>query len=105
MDIANFVLDRILADKNLQFRDTSNPNHIREGICPECQKRSLWLYSDNPWVMFCERMNNCGVVINTREYYKDICADFAKKFPSTIDDPKASARAFLQYRGFDTEKM
>lgn len=43
-----------------QFKPTQDGKHLRKGTCPGCGKRSLCTYAASPWVVRCERLNNCG---------------------------------------------
>lgn len=105
MNLVNEILDRLLNDKTLNFKDTKNPKYPRDGICPNCGGDGLWVYRQSPWVLLCTKMNNCGELIDVRNFYKDIFEDFTERYPATENDPNASARAFLECRGLNTGAM
>lgn len=105
MNLVNEILDRLLNDKTLKFKDTKSAEFLRNGICPQCGSDGLWVYRESPWALICAKMNNCGVITDIRNFYKDLFENFTERYPATTTDPNASARAFLEYRGLNTGAM
>lgn len=102
MSLITLIIDRLLNDKSLNFKDTKSAKYLRDGLCPECGEGGLWVYRESPWSLICGRMNNCGVITDVRDFYKDLFENFTERHPATSNDPNASARAFLEYRGLNT---
>ena len=107
MNLEKDILDCLLKDTQLDFKGLKNPKYLQDGICPECnhKSRSLWTYRESPWTLICSRMKNCGTTISVRDRYEELFENFSERYPATTEDPNASARAFLQYRGLNTEEM
>ena len=57
-DLLPQIRDRLIHD--FHFVDKPGHKHLRKGVCPSCSHKSLWTFSDTPWVVRCERLNNCG---------------------------------------------
>lgn len=105
MSLVSEILDRLLNDRTLKFKDTKSAEYLRDGICPQCGGDGLWVYRESPWSLICAKMNNCGVITDIRNFYKDLFENFTERYPATTTDPNASARAFLEYRGLNTGAM
>lgn len=107
MSLEKDVLDCLLKDTQLDFKGLKNPKYLQDGICPEChhKDRSLWAYRESPWSLICSRMKHCGATISVRDRYQDLFESFSDRYPATTEDPNASARAFLEYRGLNTGAM
>ncbi|MEH6564594.1 MAG: toprim domain-containing protein [Halopseudomonas sp.] len=100
-DIFKEVRQRIAADYGLQ---NVKGKWLRGGECPKCHKKELYTHADEPWVLRCGRLNNCGEELHVKEIYDDIFNDWSKRYERTEQDPIAAARAYLMYaRGFDPE--
>ena len=100
----NTVVDALLGDTQLDFQ-TNTGKTLRKGICPECNKRELYISTLNPWQLNCPRDNKCGYTESTRSRYPDLWEDLSKRVPATETDPNATARAFLSNRGFNISKL
>ncbi|KHL68899.1 hypothetical protein SF06_22350 [Pseudomonas flexibilis] len=94
------VLRRLESDYGL--RPVTGTHYLRKGECPACGKRELYSRQDEPWFIKCGREKNCGQQWHVKEIYEDLFDDWSKRAPSTEQDPKATAMAYLQFaRGFD----
>ncbi|MEW5250716.1 hypothetical protein [Microbulbifer discodermiae] len=86
---------------NLVLKETSNT--YRQGICPDCERKTVWISADKPITLRCDREDKCGYRERVRDRYPDLFENFSKRFPSSDEDPKATARAYLSHnRGFPT---
>ncbi|WP_299947176.1 hypothetical protein [uncultured Microbulbifer sp.] len=78
-------------------------NTYREGTCPKCERKTVWINAEKPIVLRCDREDKCGYQERVRDRYPDLFENFSKRFPSSDEDPKATARAYLSIkRGFPT---
>lgn len=76
--------------------------HLRKGQCPACQKKSLFSWYEKPWVLVCQRSNNCGAEFHIKDLFPALFDDWGKRFPKTPENPNASADAYLRDgRGFN----
>ena len=74
----------------------------REGKCPNCNERTLYTALENPKVVKCGRLNNCGFDISVRDALPDLFENWSNRFKKTEQDPDAAADAYLRYeRGLD----
>ena len=96
-----------------QFKPTQDGKHLRKGMCPGCGKRSLWTYAASPWVVRCERLNNCGYEAHAKELYADLFESWSERTrvieeakPPELRNPNAAADAYLTHsRGFELEPI
>ena len=85
--------------------------HLRKGVCPSCQDKTLWTWAESPWVVKCERLNNCGFSAHAKELYPDLFESWTERFqtpeaakPEAQRNPNAAADAYLAIaRGFKPE--
>ncbi|MCL1962231.1 MAG: toprim domain-containing protein [Desulfovibrionaceae bacterium] len=106
-DLLADIRERMVADYALTA--TRGGKHLRQGLCPSCANKSLWTYADSPWVLRCERLNNCGWEAHAKELYADFFESWTDRFqkpeeakPEAQRNPTAAADAYLQHgRGFD----
>ena len=100
----DMVVQALLRDGVLGFRDKGA--FLREGVCPNCQKKSLFVRKAEPWQVMCSREVNCGYTESTRNLLPDLFSEFAKKYPPTEENPRATADAYLGLdRGFDLGRI
>ncbi|MCF7970825.1 MAG: toprim domain-containing protein [Methylococcaceae bacterium] len=74
-------------------------------ICPDCGKPEAYAHANEPNVIICHRMSQCGAKTLTRELYPDLFNTFEERFKPTPTNPRATAEAFLQARGLDTASL
>ena len=100
----DMVVQALLRDGVLGFRDKGA--FLREGVCPNCQKKSLFVRKAEPWQVMCSREVNCGYTESVRNLLPDLFSEFAKKYPPTEENPRATADAYLGLdRGFDLGRI
>lgn len=92
-------------DLSFQTKDESK-DYYNKGICPGCGKRSLYISKEKPFQLKCNRLNNCGYEEKTRNRYRHLFENLSERFPSTPENPNATADAYLQRsRGFDIARL
>lgn len=93
------ILERL--DRDYRFKPEKN-GWLRQGECPSCKKKELFIHADHPWVVRCGRMNKCGFEGHVRDLYSDLFESWSDRFPQAPETPNAAADAYLQHdRGFD----
>jgi len=91
------ILDRLKSDYGFKHKAGK---YMREGKCPACNKKELFAFHDDPWVICCGR-GKCGQTWHVKELYEDLFNDWSTRAPSTEQHPNATARAYLEFaRGF-----
>lgn len=45
--------------RDFSFKTDSPGKTLRGGICPQCGHKSLWVNSEQPWLIHCGRLNGC----------------------------------------------
>lgn len=99
------VIEALENDRELDFQSISE-KYLQKGECPGCGKRELFISRAKPFVLKCNRENNCHFEEKTRERYSYLFENLSERFPKTEDNPNATADAYLQRnRGFDISKM
>ena len=78
-------------------------DYLRQGECPECKKRELFISATEPHHLKCGRESKCGWGMNTRELYPDLFKALHEQHPPTAANPNATARAYLRLRGIDPD--
>ncbi|QSB02001.1 toprim domain-containing protein [Methylomonas sp. EFPC1] len=86
--------------------------HLREGVCPSCGKKTLWTWVASPGVIQCNRTTNClgpnlgGYTATSKDLFPDLFENLNKKYPATPENPNQTADAYLaMIRGFDLDKI
>jgi hypothetical protein len=80
--------------------------HLREGVCPSCGKKTLWTWTATPGVIQCNRTNNCNFAATSKDLFPDLFENLNKKYQATPENPNATADAYLHLiRGFDLAKI
>lgn len=94
------VTRRLLIDFDFKPKD----NWLRQGTCPNCQKKELYTNADEPWVLHCGRLNKCAAEFHIKEIYPDLFESWSDRYPITKESPTASADAYLrEMRGFNLQ--
>lgn len=79
---------------------------LRQGVCPSCNKKSVWTHAASPWLLRCERTNKCGAEFHVKELYPDLFEKWSERHPVTEANPHAAAEAYLRDgRGFELERI
>ena len=88
-----------------EFRMTEQGDYLR-GYCPDCGKKSLWTWLNNPGNVQCDRINKCAYSEPTFELFPDLFEKLNEKHPPTEQDPSATAKAYLSLiRGFELSQL
>jgi hypothetical protein len=97
---ANEIVRALLQDSRFNFTDKSG--YLRQGVCPDCGKKELYVRKSEPWRIACGRENKCGSSWTTKELLPQLFENYVKRFPPTPKNPKATADAYLtEDRGFN----
>lgn len=100
------ILNALEADQVLGLRFKSTSDTYRDGVCPDCGRKSVWISAKKPWMLRCDHEGSCGYQETIKQRYPELFENFAQRFPSTDKDPKATARGYLsEQRGFPVEKI
>lgn len=97
------VIERLKRDYS--FRRTGD-DYLREGKCPSCKGKELWINAQHPWVLRCGRLNKCGQEWSIKDLYEDFFNNWSQEHPATEQNPNAAAKAYLaDGRGLNTVKL
>ncbi|AXE32260.1 bifunctional DNA primase/helicase [Chromobacterium phragmitis] len=92
-------------DREFRFKKEQS-GWLRQGVCPGCGKKELYVNAEHPWVVRCGRLNHCGYETHVRDLYSDLFEEWSERFPKQPDNPNATADAYLQHdRGFSLDKI
>jgi hypothetical protein len=73
-------------------------------VCIHCDQPEAWTHVADPFTVHCNRKNKCQHgSTHVKAYAPALFEDFAKKSPPTKKDPTATATAYLQSRGLNTD--
>lgn len=98
------IRSALLNDRELDFRREGSM--LRQGKCPQCGQRELYISLERPFRLQCGRENKCRFSQTTRERYPEVFSSFARRYPATDESPNAPADAYLrENRGFDLKKI
>ncbi len=85
-----------------EFQMVEQGKYLR-GRCPECEKKSLWTWLDNPGHVQCDRKSKCNYEETTKDLFPELFEKLNEKYQPTETNPHATADAYLSLiRGFDT---
>lgn len=99
-DLRDRILSRLQTDYGLKHKGS----FLREGTCPSCSKRELYISVEKPWILRCGRLTKCGAEYAVQEVYSDLFNDWSENYKSSEKDPVATAAAYLQFcRVFDPQ--
>ena len=95
------IVETLLNDDTFKFVDKGK--FAQGGICPNCNRKSLWFSKDKPGRIQCNHESTCKPWYNKtpREIYPELFENYAERHPATEEDPKATARAYLEDRHFN----
>jgi len=91
------ILERLQRDYGLKHRG----DYLREGKCPDCGKRELFISAIEPHNLKCGRESKCSWSAKTRDLYPDLWKPLHELYPATREDPNATAKAYLKTRGLN----
>ena len=96
--------DALTNDSRLAFKRVGKD--LRDGVCPQCGERELFVSFEKPFRVQCRRANNCGYSESTRALYPELFEALSKRFAASPAEPNAAADAYLKLnRGFDLVKV
>ncbi|MET4706700.1 toprim domain-containing protein [Endozoicomonas lisbonensis] len=95
------ILDALINDQSFKFNQ-KNKKVLNQGICPDCNRNSVWVKRDKPGRVYCDHQTSCGYTETTKELYPDLFENYSDRCPATPEDPRATARAYLEDRGFNS---
>jgi len=102
-DLVRDLIDQLARD--FDFRKAQK-GYMREGKCPSCGKRELYVNADAPWMVRCGRLKNCGYESSVKELFPDLFDDWSNRYKKTDDHPNAAADAYLySSRGFNLARV
>lgn len=87
--------DVLKALEGFAFKDERD--YLREGRCPKCSKKSLWVRKDKPWVVRCNRTDKCGYEEHVKALFPELFENWSERYKPTQEAPNASADAFLYH--------
>ncbi len=97
---------RIVDYLNKSFKFKQRGTWLREGVCPKCSEKELYVHAENPRVVKCGRINKCGYEEHVKEICEELFKDWSKDYPKSSENPHAAADAYLrEARGFDVSKL
>ena len=103
------LLSEISQRLQSEFEFKTHGKYLQQGRCPTCKQKSLWTYAETPWVIHCERLNNCGYEAHAKDLYSDLFNSWTDRYqvpeqskPAAEQNPLAAVQAYLSIaRGFD----
>lgn len=96
------INDQVITRLNRDYHFKQVGEWLREGICPQCNKKELYTHAHTPKVVKCGRLNKCGYEAHVKELYDDLYKDWSKSYQRTPQNPNATADAYLKEgRGLD----
>lgn len=105
MNLEQQIVEALLADTQLAFKNKKGGNSLTGGTCPKCNKSEVFISLEKPYQLKCNRANNCGYEESTKARYSHLFENLSKKYPSTESDPNATAKAYMSMvRGFPLMK-
>jgi hypothetical protein len=92
------IVDRLVGE----FKFKQHGEHLREGLCPSCSKKTLWTWLAKPGMVQCNRTNNCGWTATSKDLFPDLFENLNQKYPATEESPTQTADVYLSMiRGFN----
>lgn len=87
------IINRLKSDYRMK---EASGDWLRQGKCPNCSGKELYIKSDHPYMLRCGRLNKCGMEWSTKELYSDLFDNWSNRFKQTAQDPHAAAKAYLR---------
>ena len=78
-----------------EFKFKQSKKHLISGICPDCNKDSLWTHADSPWLLKCNHINNCGYSGLVKDIFPEVFCCLSDTVVTTDVHPNAVADAYL----------
>ena len=97
-DLTPQIVDNLIRE----FKFKAIGEHLREGVCPACGKKTLWTWAAKPGMVQCNRTNNCTWQATSKDLFPELFENLNKKYPATPESPNQTADAYLSLiRGFN----
>lgn len=93
--------DRIKRSEYWSEKSRENGNYLQNIKCPECGCNEGWTYRESPWVIICNRANECGARTKTLNLFPEFIQRVEKEYPPLKKDPYRPARIYLQSRSLN----
>ena len=94
----------LIADNRFEFRREGD--FLRQGICPNCGKKTCYIKLTEPYRVSCDRLNKCGWSASTWDLYRDLFESLSRRIRPTQENPDATADAYMRdIRGFNLDKI
>ena len=101
-NIKDEIVKALRNDSKIRFREVKN--ELRDGRCPSCGHKELFVSLEEPWRVQCRRHNRCNYSESTRSLYPEIFENLSEKFPPSEQNPNVTADAYMQInRSFSPE--
>lgn len=91
------LLDEIAPRLTAEYGLRDRGGWLREGRCPQCNRKELFTKADAPWVLRCGRANKCGWEAHAKDLYPELFDTWSNRFKVTEESPHAAADAYLMY--------
>lgn len=106
MNFDDQIIEAIRSDFELDYKTgKESKRHISGLKCPGCKRNTLFIGLDKPHRLACSHIgSSCGYTEATMKRYKHLWENLEDKFPTTHEDPNATAKAYMSMRGFDLIK-
>lgn len=105
MNLEQQIVEALLNDAQLDFKNKNGAKALYGGRCPECKEKEVFISLERPYQLKCNRTNKCGYTESTRSRYNHLWSNLADKFPASHEDPNATAKAYMSMvRGFPLMK-
>ena len=102
MSLQTRIVDHLI--NSMKFKQKGD--WLRDGVCPLCSHKELYVHAENPRVVKCGRINKCGYEEHVKEICEHLFKDWSKEYPKTAANPHAAADAYMRdSRGFDLTKL
>ena len=80
--------------------------YLQQGRCPECNKKSLWTWANDPGNVQCNRKSKCAYSETTKSLFPELFENLSKNYAPTRENPNATADAYISlFRGFDPDSL
>ena len=69
------INDQVISRLKSEYGFKQVGDWLREGVCPDCSKKSLFTHAHTPRVVKCGRLNKCGMEVHVKELFDDLFKD------------------------------
>ena len=104
-DLNPQIIQRLESSPYLLRADAAG-RHLRGGVCPGCDKKTLWTWAEKPGQVQCDRTNNCGWTATTKDLFPELFEKLNERYQPTPENPNATADAYMEImRGLPASKI